>query len=306
MSKPLIPAQRRDRIQEYLAANKIARTADLCSLLEASEATVRRDLEWLEQEGLLERTHGGAILNQRMPLEPGYQQRALTFPEEKRSIGALAASLIFKDDIVFINSGTTTTEVIRQTRHDPTISIFTNNLAGALEVGEPGFKYLVVGGEFQPRSNSTAGRFAIENLGQVFADKAILGVDGISLRHGCTVPSNAEAEIIRQMIKQTRGDIIIVADHSKWGVVSNFQIAAIEEVDKLITDPDAGSAGLRVPCGSRRADPDCIHLSGRHLIVRMDSHQVLFISKSMTGPAAAGGTSLCVVQFPTPERWGGC
>src|SRR3990170_32798 len=99
MSKPLIPAQRRDRIQEFLVANKIARTADLCELLDASEATVRRDLEWLEQEGMLERTHGGAILSQRMPLEPGYQQRALTYPEQKRSIGALAASLIEKDDI---------------------------------------------------------------------------------------------------------------------------------------------------------------------------------------------------------------
>ena len=90
---------------------------------------------------------------------------------------------------------------------------------------------IVVGGEFQPRSNSLAGRFAIENLGQVYANKAILGVDGISLKHGCTVPSNAEAEIIRQMIKQTKGEIIVVADHSKWGVVSNFQIAAIDEID---------------------------------------------------------------------------
>ena len=84
MSKPLIPAQRRDRIQEYLAANRIARTVDLCEILEASEATVRRDLEWLEQEGILERTHGGAILSQRVALEPGYQQRAETNPEEKK------------------------------------------------------------------------------------------------------------------------------------------------------------------------------------------------------------------------------
>lgn len=237
MTKPLIPAQRRDRIQDFLAANKIARTADLCALLEASEATVRRDLEWLEQEGILERTHGGAILSQHLPLEPGYQQRALTYPEEKRSIGAAAASLIEKDDIVFINSGTTTTEVIRHIRGDPSISIFTNNLSGAFEVGEPAFHYYIVGGEFQPRSNSLAGRFGIENLGQVFANKAILGVDGVSLRHGCTVPSNAEAEIMRQMIKHTRGEVIIVADHSKWSVVSNFQVAAIAEVNRLVTDP---------------------------------------------------------------------
>lgn len=238
MSKPLIPAQRRDRIREFLAANRIARTADICALLDASEATVRRDLEWLEQEGYLERTHGGAILNQHISLEPGYQQRALTFPEEKRRIGALAASLIEKDDVVFINSGTTTTEVIRRIRSDPSVSIFTNNLRAAFEVGEPGFQYFVIGGEFQPQSNSLAGRFAIENLGQIFANKVILGVDGISLKYGCTVPSNAEAEIIREMIKQTRGEIIIVADHSKWGVVSNFQVAAIEEVNILITDPD--------------------------------------------------------------------
>jgi DeoR family fructose operon transcriptional repressor len=236
MSKSLIPAQRRDRIQEYLAINRIARTTDLCDLLEASEATVRRDLEWLEQEGILERTHGGAILSQRVVFEPGYQQRAQTNPEEKRNIGALAASLIDKDDIVFINSGTTTTQVIRHTRADPSISIFTNNLRGALEVGETDFQYYLVGGEFQPRSNSLTGRFAMENLSQVYATKCILGVDGISARHGCTVPSNAEAEVMRQMIKHTKGEIIIVADHSKWSVVSNFQIAAIEEVDKLVTD----------------------------------------------------------------------
>jgi len=236
MSKPLIPAQRRDRIQEYLTLNKIARTADLCDMLDASEATVRRDLEWLEQEGILERTHGGAIMSQRLIFEPEYQQRVQRFPEEKRSIGSLAASLIQKDDIVFLNSGSTITEVIRHTRNDPSISIFTNNLIGALEVVEPGFHHYLVGGEFQPRSNSLAGRFAIDNLEQVYANKTILGVDGISLKYGCTVPSNAEAEVIRQMIKHTKGEIIIVADHSKWGVVSNFQIAGIDEVDELITD----------------------------------------------------------------------
>jgi DeoR family fructose operon transcriptional repressor len=236
MSKPLIPAQRRDRIQEFLAAHKIARTADLCALLDASEATIRRDLERLEHEGVLERTHGGAILSQRMALEPGYQQRALAHPQEKRGIGALAASLVAKNDVVFLNSGTTTTEVLRNLPNDPTISVFTNNLTGAFEVGQPGFHYLVVGGEFQPRSNSLAGRFANENLSQVFADKAILGVDGISLKHGCTVPSNAEAEVVRLMIQQTRGEIVVVADHSKYGVVSNFQIAAIDDIDRFVTD----------------------------------------------------------------------
>ena len=236
MSKSLIPAQRRERIQEYLALHKIARTVDLCNLLDASEATVRRDLEWLEQDGFLERTHGGAILNQRMIQEPEYRQRAQHHPEEKRRIGALAASLIEEDDIVFINSGTTTTQVIHQIRADSEITIFTNNLNAALEMGEPGFQHYIIGGEYQHRSKSSAGRFAIENLKQVYANKAILGVDGISLKHGCTVPTNAEAEVVRQMIERTMGQIIVVADYSKWGIVSNFQIATIDEIDILVTD----------------------------------------------------------------------
>ena len=236
MSKSLIPAQRRERIQEYLQIHQIVRSADLCLLLEASDATVRRDLEWLEREGVLERTHGGAILSQRMNMEPEYRQRAQQNPEEKRRIGAQAAALIEKGDIVFLNSGTTTTQVIRHIRGEADISVFMNNLSGTLEVGELGFQLYLLGGEFQPRSNSVAGRFAIENLEGIYANKAILGVDGISLKHGCTVPSNAEAEVVRQMIKHTKGEIIIVADHSKWGVVSNFQIASIDEIDKLITD----------------------------------------------------------------------
>lgn len=236
MSKALIPAQRRERIQEYLALHKIARTIDLCEMLDASEATVRRDLEWLEQDGILERTHGGAILSQRMITEPEYRQRAQHHPEEKRQIGALAASLIDEGDIVFINSGTTTTQVIQQIRGDAEITVFTNNVNAALEMGEPGFHHYLIGGEYQPRSKSLAGRFAMENLKQVYANKAIIGVDGISLKHGCTVPTNGEAEVVQQMIERTRGQIIVVIDHSKWGVVSNFQIATIDEIDILVTD----------------------------------------------------------------------
>src|SRR5512143_2320250 len=112
MGKPLIPAQRRERIQDYLAVHQIARIADLCALLETSEATIRRDLEWMETEGVLERPHGGAILSQRITAEPEYLQRVQKFPDEKRQIGALAASLIDDGDVVFINSGTTTTQVL--------------------------------------------------------------------------------------------------------------------------------------------------------------------------------------------------
>lgn len=245
MGKTLIPAQRREKIQEYLSIHQIARTADLMELLEASEATVRRDLEWLEQKGVLERTHGGAILNQRVTFEQEYQQRLKNFPEEKKRIGQLAASLIKDGDIVFVNSGTTATQVLQHISPNPRIMIITNNTRILAEIGDPGFHLQLTGGEFQPRSNSLAGRFALDNLNLVFANKAILGVDGISLKHGLTVPTSPEAEVVRRMIEHTKGQVIVAADHSKWGAVSNFPVASVGEIDMLITDEGLDRSSIK-------------------------------------------------------------
>jgi DeoR family fructose operon transcriptional repressor len=177
-------------------------------MLDVSDATVRRDLEWLEKDGIIERTHGGAILSQRLNREQEYNKRAQRHPKEKRAIGALAAD------------GT----------------IITNNLIASLDIGKVGFELILLGGTFHSKSLSIAGRYAIENLSQVYADKAFIGVDGISPKHGCTVPSNAEAEVVRLMVERTQGPINIVTDHSKWGVVSNFEITPINLIHRLITD----------------------------------------------------------------------
>lgn len=240
MSKQLIPAQRRERIQEYLTLHKIAPSSELSSLLGVSEATVRRDLEWMENEGILYRTHGGAILSQHLQLEPEYTQRVQKQVEEKIAIGRLAASLINDGDIVFVNSGTTATQLIRQIRTNGNITVVTNNITAALEIGESNLELILVGGVFQPKSNSIAGRFAIDNIGKIYADKAFIGVDGITIKHGYTVPSNVEAEVIRLMITRTTGSIYVISDHTKWGIVSNFEVAGIDEIPTLITDEKLG------------------------------------------------------------------
>lgn len=236
MGKSLIPAQRREKIQEYLGIHQIARTTDLMELLETSEATVRRDLEWLEDKGFLERTHGGVILNQRVIVDQEFQQRIKKYPDEKKVIGEMAASLIEEGDIIFVNSGSTAAQVLKNIPPNPRITVYTNNMSVLTDIIDPGFKLHLIGGEFQSRSNSLAGRFALDNLGLVFANKAILGVDGISLRHGCTVPTSPEAEVVRRMIERTKGQVIVVADHSKWGAVSNYPVAEIDEINKWVTD----------------------------------------------------------------------
>jgi len=236
MSKQLIPAQRRERIRKHLGIHRVVRSADLCDMLEVSEATIRRDLEWLESQGFLERTHGGAILSQRIQVEPQYAYRAQTHPEEKRTIGAVAAALIEDGDVVFINSGTTTTQVISHMRGKTNVTVITNNMSAVLEAREADFEIVLLGGTFQPVSNSVAGRFATATLRRVYAGKAFIGVDGISLKYGCTVPSSGEAEIVRLMIQRTRGPVTVVADYSKWGTVSNFEVATIDHIHRLVTD----------------------------------------------------------------------
>jgi DeoR family transcriptional regulator, fructose operon transcriptional repressor len=244
MSKLLIPAQRRERIQEYLSVHKIARNADLCQFLEASEATVRRDLDWLESEGLIQRTHGGAMLSRKLDLEAEYRQRAQILSSEKQCIGELAASLVEDGETIFINSGTTTTQILRCLRRNADITVITNNLIAVLETGEVGYELILLGGVFQPKSNSVASSFAIGNLTQVYANKTFLGVEGINLKYGCTEATLAEAEVVRTMIAQTHGDIVVVADHSKWGVISNFEVAKIDQIQTLVTDSRLEPAAL--------------------------------------------------------------
>jgi DeoR family fructose operon transcriptional repressor len=236
MSKNLIPAQRREKIREYLAIHKAARLADLSRMLNASEATIRRDLEKLEETGFLERTHGGATLNRRLSREPKYQSRLQNNPEAKRAIGQLAATLIEDGDVVFINGGTTTTEIIRHIRPDADITVITNNVFAALEVDNIGLDLILLGGVYLPVSLSVGGYFSVENLKLVYADKTFIGVDGISLKYGCTFPTSVEAEVVRTMLERTRGPVYVVADQSKWGTVSNYNVAEIGKIDTLITD----------------------------------------------------------------------
>ena len=236
MSKPLIPAQRRGRIREFLEIHQIVRSTDLSEMLDVSEATVRRDLEWLENQGIVERTHGGAILSRRMRLEPEYAHSVQAHPEEKRQIGMLAATLVEDGDIIFTNSGTTTTQLIWHLPRGMNITVVTNNVSAMLEIPEEGFEIILLGGTFRPRSNSVSGSFALETLRQIYASKTFIGVDGISLKYGCTVPTSPEAEIVRLMIERTRGPVTVVADHSKWRVVSNFEVATIDQIHRLVTD----------------------------------------------------------------------
>ena len=180
----------------------MVRVSMLSEMLGVSEVTIRRDLEALERRGLLERTHGGAVRTQRMHVEPAYLDAVSSNPEQKRLIGAAAARLVRPGDAVFLNGGTTTLQVFR--RLDvPGIKVITNHLGTALELADRDIELILIGGHYREPSNSVTGPFAADQIRRIYANKAFIGVEGLSLRSGLTTPVAAEAEIARLMIEQT-------------------------------------------------------------------------------------------------------
>ncbi len=236
MSSGLIPAERQERIHAVLRERGIVKVAELSELLGVSEITIRRDLEVLERKGLLERTHGGAVYTHRMSIEPLYTEKDRIRRPEKQRIGRAAAQLVEEGDTLLINSGSTTLQVIRHLAGRRNIRIITSNLGALLAAQEGDLELILIGGLFRPQSNSLVGPLATLSLQQVCGSKAIIGVDGISFKYGLTTPVLQEAEVARMMIERTQGPIIVVADHSKVGMVSNFITAPLEKVDILVTD----------------------------------------------------------------------
>ncbi len=236
MEQPL-PAERYRRIEELLRDRQVVRVSALSELFGVSEVTIRRDLEVLERKGVLERTHGGAVRSLRMRREPRYGEAAAANPEAKRAIGRTAASFVEPGDTVFLNGGTTTLQVFRYLDADG-VRIVTNHVGIAAEAAERDVELLLIGGRVRSASNSAVGPFATDALRRVFATRSFIGVEGISLRSGLTTPTEAEAEVARLMIEQTRGEVTVVADATKIGTIADVVIAPLERVDRLVVDTD--------------------------------------------------------------------
>lgn len=235
MSQHRMPAERHHRIGRLLEERGIIGVAELSSLLGVSEITIRRDLAVLERRGLLERARGGAVASRRLRVETMFSQKGLDRRAEKEAIGRAAAALIEDGDTLLVNGGSTTLEVIRNLG-SKRVQLITNNVAAVLESYALGIELILIGGEYRPQSNSLVGLFASIALQRVYGSKAIIGVDGLSIKDGLTHPVAQEAEVTREMIERTRGEVIVVADHGKLAVVSNFVSAPIEKVDVLVTD----------------------------------------------------------------------
>ena len=242
MNKAQVPAERQAQIYALARQKGVVRVAELSELLGVTEMTIRRDLQVLERKGLVERAHGHAICNDHVGLEPVYSQKSALRQDEKTAIGKLAASLIGEGDTVFVNSGSTTIRFLEFL--DCGAKIITNNPLAPMYIRSPKLEVLLTGGELRRESLTLVGESAILTIGRAFATKAVIGVDGFSIRYGLTSPTQAESWVNRLMIRRTRGEVILVADSSKLGKVANFQAAPISAVNTIVTDSSMDPANV--------------------------------------------------------------
>jgi DeoR family fructose operon transcriptional repressor len=245
-----VPAdERRHAILELLARDPLLRVMELSARFGVSAVSIRRDLQRLEEAGLLRRVHGGVVANSKLNLGPKvapfFTEQMQRKREAKERIGQAAARLVRPGDHIMFDAGTTTFQVARSLSGDllnaGNLTVITCSLLVAMELGAwRGVNALLLGGLYQPDFYmNVTGPKTIETLVDLHADKLFLGTDGISLSHGVTIAHNlVEAEVDRAMIGSA-SRVIVVADSSKIGVIGLTSIAPLAGIHTLVTDSDA-------------------------------------------------------------------
>ena len=227
---------RRETIRELLNNDGYVIAQELVAKFRVSSETIRRDLEKMEQEGDAQRVHGGAISVRRTVNESAYQLRQQDHAPEKHAIAKAAAAMISDGDTVLIAPGTTTLEVATFLHDKSNVTIITNSLPVAMELANsPGINVFCLGGHIRGDDYSASGVMAADNLDIFNADKLIMSIGGISPDRGLTDYRMEESALLRLFINKV--DCVIgIADHSKFGVVSRYNICPAFRLKHLITD----------------------------------------------------------------------
>lgn len=238
--------ERRMNIVKTINTHKTATVAEIAAWLRASPATVRRDLAWLDEQGLITRTRGGATAID-YPSQatlrrsvPAYEQRLHEYTEEKMAIGQCAAERIHDGETIILDASSTNHYVLPFLARKRDLTVITNSLYISKELmtiaeTNPSLTVVCSGGTLFMRSYSFIGMIAEQALSQFYVDKAFIGLRGISLHHGLTSPFLEEIPLKRQMIKCAR-QVFILADHTKFNLTFAGLIAPLDIVHTLITD----------------------------------------------------------------------
>jgi len=235
----MLKRERQSIILEKLQKDRQVTVAGLSDALGVSEVTIRRDLREMDEQGTVQRAHGGAIAATPAPPEPPVVQRITQSETCKACIGRAAASLVSDGESVFIGSGSTTAYVARSLVDRKNLTVVTNAVTVATELaGAPDVTVVVTGGMMRASELSLVGHITEQALREVRVDKVILGMQAISLEAGMTNDYLPEVMTDRTIIEMAP-ELIVVADHSKFGNVAAAFVAPLDRVTTLVTDAAA-------------------------------------------------------------------
>lgn len=226
-------------IKSILLDKKHINVSDLSSMLNVSEVTIRRDLEKLEQEEFLTRTHGGAIINDNFPSE---EETYADFEEDpfiqqRIEISEIAIHMIEDNDVVLLSSGLTNLCIAKKILSKKNVTVLTNDLNIASELSSSSsIKVIITGGDLDNTSLTLTGKLAEDNIKNFFVAKAFIEVEGVSSQRGYTVQSIDKASVIKEMLNITR-ETIIVCPYESFDNIAFSQIGPLSIANKVITNP---------------------------------------------------------------------
>ncbi len=237
----LLKAERHNQIRTLVNKQGRVTVQELSTQFGVSEATTRRDLEELDGLGQLQRTHGGAVRAEKTSKEPPMMQRIGERPDEKERIGKAAADLTQNNETIFLGSGTTVIEIARNLPSDICLTVITNSLPVVNELAShPGIELIVIGGMLRQSELSMVGHVAEQAVREFRADRIFLGMHAIDANSGFTSDFLPEIMTDRAIMSIGR-QVVIVADHAKFGRISSVLVAPVTAANVIVTDTDTPS-----------------------------------------------------------------
>ncbi|TFI74568.1 DeoR/GlpR family DNA-binding transcription regulator [Carnobacterium divergens] len=228
--------KRIQQVENYIQQQGSISLDELCSVFNVSKNTIRRDVNELEKRGTLRKVYGGvvAVENTLVP----YENRTIRYQEEKEKIATIASTLIEENDLIFIDSGTTTSQLLHAVSPELHFTVLTNsldvvNLVASME----NIQLILIGNSYKAKTRSFVGVEDEELITKYNIGKAFMAATGVSISNGLTNSDLLEYRI-KKMIVEKASSVYLLADGSKFNKSTLLTYAPLEKVDAIITTPD--------------------------------------------------------------------
>lgn len=232
----LFEEERQQKIADYVQSRERASVQELAQEFQVSESTVRRDLKILEEAKQLRRTHGGAVALLSDNSEPPFMEKEDRYRLQKEAIAKAAAAMIQEGDTLVLDSGSTTYYLAKELKLFKQLTVVTNSVMVAQELSmNKGVDLVLTGGSLRHETLAMVGPLTEKALESVYVDKAFVAINGLDPIIGLTTPNMLEAAAKRSILRSAK-QVILLADHSKYGKVSFAKVAGLSDIDHCLTD----------------------------------------------------------------------